>query len=130
MVIPSGRGLRSLALWMIFNFDLILKSCSSKFIPIFVTIKFLASSNETYFFKDISNGLFRFMDQSLDSYSDILILELQINRKFQKFAKHPSKMNLLKVFSTTQLKMYFWEDQTVILIHTAVFPKVDSAILT
>lgn len=53
MVIPSGRELRSFALWIIFNFDLISKSCFSKLIPIFVTIAFLASSNDLYFFQNI-----------------------------------------------------------------------------
>ena len=39
------------------------------------------------------------------------------------------KTELAKMLLPTQVKMQFWEDQTVILIHTAVFPKVDSAIL-
>ena len=39
------------------------------------------------------------------------------------------KIELGKMLLPTQVKLKFWEDQTVILIHTAVFPKVDSAIL-
>ena len=77
MVIPSGRELRSLAFSMIFNFDLISKSCFSKFIPIFVTIAFLASSKDLYFFQNIQKWLKDYLKSAIQAASSMLVTDVR-----------------------------------------------------
>ena len=59
-------------------------------------------------------------------FIDSKITDIQ---KASEMGQRSLKTELAKMLLPTQVKMQFWEDQTVILIHTAVFPKVDSAIL-